>query len=515
VKDKLDIPSAAEVDQLDSKSAKGLLKQLVVLVSTLYALIDDLRQTLASQVEANEAQRHQIAQFQRALFGPSSERVIPVERELKAKQKREETPEEAEKRAQKAKERREKNAQKKKDEAKKEVVDLPIDTDECEACGTPSDRASRLSPQISYMYEYVPAHFVLKEFRQERAVCQCSNFLYGPTPERVDDQVMYGPGLHANVVVSKLGDSLPLERQAKRFRRANIPMSRSSLNDIYHRSAQLFRPLWVRSVEKVAEAKDVSADETQIKVQDDEKCRTAWVWTFIADGLVTYVYSPSRSGETPRKVLGQTQGTLQVDGYTGYNKVTCPKGRKRAGCWAHARRKFFEAMATAPDEARHVLDEILSLYEVEYEAHEKGIFATEAHQLLRQTKSKPIVDRLVEWLEGEKEKWPPKSPLGKAIKYLLNQQKPLRLFLENPKVALDNNLSERNLRLVALGRKNFLFVGHDAAGENLAILQTLVSSCIANGINPQDYLADVIMRVQHHPQSRIDELLPDQWKPPD
>ena len=105
--------------------------------------------------------------------------------------------------------------------------------------------------------------------------------------------------------------------------------------------------------------------------------------------------------------------------------------------------------------------------------------------------------------------------MGKAIKYLLNQKKPLRLFLDDPKVRLDNNLSERNLRLVALGRKNFLFVGHDAAGENLAILQTLVSSCIANGINPQDYLADVIMRVQHHPQSRIDELLPDQWKPPD
>lgn len=508
MKHRPDIPSADEVDQLDRKSAKALLKQLVMLIGTLYALIDELRETI-------EAQRRQIAQFQRALFGPSSERVVPVEREIKAKQKKEETPEEAKKRKQKAKERREKNAQKKKDEAKKEVVDLPIEPAECDVCGTPSEQASRLSPQISYMYEYVPAHFVLREFRQERAVCQCSSFLYGPAPERVSDQVMYGPGLHANVVVSKLADSLPLERQATRFRRAKIPMSRSTLSDIYHRSADVFRPLWARAVQKVAEAKDVSADETQIKVQEDEKCRTAWVWTFIAGGLVTYVYSPSRSGETPQKVLGHSEGTLQVDGYTGYNKVTCPKGRKRAGCWAHARRKFFEAMATAPDEARHVLDEILSLYEVEYEAHEKGIFATEAHKLLRQTKSKAIVDRLTNWLEGEKEKWPPKSPLGKAIKYLLNQKKPLRLFLDDPKVRLDNNLSERNLRLVALGRKNFLFVGHDAAGENLAILQTLVSSCIANGINPQDYLADVIMRVQHHPQSRIDELLPDQWKPPD
>lgn len=512
--DKIDIPSAAEVDQLDSQSAKGLLKQLVVLVSTLYGLIDELRQTIASQREAMEAQHHQIAQFQRALFGPKKERVEPVERERKAKQKKDETPEEAQKRAQKAKERREKNAQKKRDEAKKVRVDHPIVDSECSECGHPSDEASRLGDAVSYIWEFVPAHFELQEHHQERAVCACGCFLYGPTPERVADGVIYGPGLHADVAVSKCDDSLPIERQAKRIRRAGIPMSRSSLNDVFHRTAELLTPIWRRILELIAQSEHVSADETPIKVQDKGKCRKGWMWTFIARGLVAYVFSASRSGQTPVDVLGETSGTIQVDGYSGYNTISCPEGRTRCGCWAHARRKFWDALKYAPKEARWVLDQILKLYEVEYEAHEKKIMGSEAHKFLRQAKSKPLVDGLFEWLDDQKDIWPPKSPLGEAIKYAINQKEPLSHFLDEPKVRLDNNLSERHLRLVALGRKNFLFVGHDTGGKNLAILQTIVASCVANKINPQEYLTDVIMRVQHHPQSRIDELLPDQWKPP-
>ncbi len=504
---KLDIPSTAEVDQLDSQSAKGLLKQLVVLVSTLYALIDELRETIASQREAMEAQHHQIEQFQRALFGPKKERVVPVERERKAKQKKDETPEEAQKRKQKAKERREKNAQKKKDKAKKVRIDHPIVEAECE-CGRPSAQASRLSDAVSYIWEFVPAHFELQEHHQERAVCACGCFLYGATPERVADGVIYGPGLHADVVISKCDDSLPIERQAKRMRRAGIPMSRSSLNDVFHRTAELLAPIWRRILEIIAHSEHVSADETPINVQDTGKCRKGWMWTFIARSLVAYVFSASRSGQTPVDVLGETGGTIQVDGYSGYNAVSCPEGRTRCGCWAHARRKFWDALKYAPKEARWMLDEILKLYEVEYEAHEKKILGSEAHRLLRQAKSGPIVDRLFKWLDDQKKIWPPKSPLGEAIKYATNQKEALSQFLDNPKVRLDNNLSERHLRLVALGRKNFLFVGHDTGGKNLAILQTIVASCVANKVNPQEYLTDVIMRVQHHPQCASTSCFP-------
>lgn len=507
MKQRSDIPSADEVDQLDPGSARALLKQLIVMVSTLYALIDDLRETI-------EAQRHQIDGFQRALFGPSSERVVPVERERRAKQKSHQTPQEAEARKQKARERREKNAQKKRDEARRVRIDHPIAESECGECGRPVGEASRLGAEVSYIWEYVPAHFELQEHHQERAVCDCRGFLYGPPPERVADGVVYGPGLHADVAVSKCDDSLPIERQAKRIRRAGIPMSRSSLNDVFHRTAELLEPIWRRILEIIAHSEHVSADETPVRVQDTGKCRRGWMWTFIAGDLVAYVFSASRSGQTPVDVLGDSAGTLQVDGYSGYNAISCPEGRTRCGCWAHARRKFWDALSYAPEEARWVLDQILALYEVEYEALDREIVGTDAHGLLRQAKSRPIAEGLFEWLDDQKVKWPPKSPLGQAIKYATHQRPALTQFLDEPKVRLDNNLSERHLRLVALGRKNFLFVGHDTGGKNLAILQTLVASCVANEINPQEYLTDVIMRVQHHPQSRIDELLPDRWKPP-
>ena len=128
--------------------------------------------------------------------------------------------------------------------------------------------------------------------------------------------------------------------------------------------------------------------------------------------------------------------------------------------------------------------------------------------------TEPPLAPVAPFVRAQEKTWPPKSPLGEAIKYAINQKEALSHFLDEPKVRLDNNLSERHLRLVALGRKNFLFVGHDTGGKNLAILQTIVASCVANKLNPQEYLTDVIMRVQHHPQSRIDELLPHRWKPP-
>lgn len=230
--------------------------------------------------------------------------------------------------------------------------------------------------------------------------------------------------------------------------------------------------------------------------------------------MVAYRFSPDRSGRTPIEVLGETTGVLQVDGYTGYNQVTTPKKRKRAGCWAHARRKFFAALETQPDEANVAIDLIRELYEVEYQAAENQILRSEQHAALRRVRSKKIVDTLMTWAEKVKPKHRPKSPLGVALKYMLNQRKPLERFLQDPKIPLDNNIAEQHLRLIALGRKNFLFVGHDQAGHNLAILQTLVSTCTANGVNPQSYLTDVLIRIQDHPQSQLDELLPWNWRAP-
>jgi transposase len=338
----------------------------------------------------------------------------------------------------------------------------------------------------------------------------------------VIDKTQYGPGLLAHTIVSKCADSLPLYRQAKQYRRMGVPISRSTLTDLFHRGAELLAPLSRRLEQLVPEQPVVQADETVIKVQATGKCRKGYLWTFVTwmviagrrVELIAYRFSPSRSGATPAEVLGGSTGTLVVDAYTGYNAVTTPDGRERAGCLAHARRRFFDALTTAP-EAQEALDLIREVYRIEHEATELGIAGTSAHLALRQEKSQPLMDRLESWIDAQRPKHLPKGAMGEALSYARNSWEALCKFLGDPDIPLDNNASERALRAAALGRKNFLFVGSDQAGRNIAGLYALVTTCEANGVNPLDYITDVLIRIQTHPNSRIDELLPYNWRPVD
>jgi len=230
--------------------------------------------------------------------------------------------------------------------------------------------------------------------------------------------------------------------------------------------------------------------------------------------MITYVFSRSRSGETPVRVLGDTIGKLLVDGYSGYNKVTVPGGRERAGCLAHLRRKFFEAQSAAPEAAKRAMDFILEVYKIERAALDNDLLGTPEHLAMRQRASKALMDDFKAWLDAEQAKHPPRGPMGEAIGYALGQWDALTLFLTDAHLPVDNNASERALRVAALGRKNFLFIGTDEAGENLAGLYSLIATCEANGVNPVEYLAEVLLRVQTHSASRIDELLPHNWTPP-
>jgi transposase len=209
-------------------------------------------------------------------------------------------------------------------------------------------------------------------------------------------------------------------------------------------------------------------------------------------------------------VLGGTKGVLVVDGYTGYSQVTKVEGRVRAGCLAHARRKLFEAKDQAP-EVKEALELILDIYEVEHEAKDLDIIGTDAHLKLRQERSRPIMKKFHDWLSKQKALHPPKSKMGVAIGYALKNWKHLEVFLVHARVPVDNNKSERSLRIAALGRRNFLFVGNEGAGKNLAGLYSLVATCVANGVNPEEYLADVIMRLHNHPAKDIADLLPQNW----
>jgi transposase len=316
----------------------------------------------------------------------------------------------------------------------------------------------------------------------------------------------------AHIVVMKCADAIPLHRLAKQYQRLGIPMSRSTLTDLFHAAAEKLAPLWQRLLQLIARSNIVQADETSLVMQ--KPFRRGFVWTFLSDEIIAYRFAPDRSGQTPLAVLGGTQGTLVVDAYTGYNRVVDVDGRSRSSCLAHVRRKFFEALTSHPEPARRALDLILEIYRVEHDAKLRGIVRTAAHLQLRQTRGREAMNAFLGWLEAEQANYPPKSALGQAISYARNRGETLTRFLDDARIPVDNNASERALRIVALGRKNFLFVGNPETGNNLAGLYSLVATCDLHGVDPIEYLRDVLIRIDTHPATAIDTLLPHRWRPP-
>ena len=495
-------PRRFDFSHVTDPTARMLLEQM-------RAMLEPLQQALEHQASIIEKLSAENAELKRMLFGKKSERMPPISRELNRRRKGID-PDRSRQESQK---KRQRNAKKKK-ELPTEDVDHEVDEGDlvCPHCGGTCFRDLG-EGEVSYEYEYVPGRFVRRRHIRHKKSCLCGSYIItAPGPLRVTEGTQYGPAFHAQVVVAKLADSLPLYRQAKQLQRHGLPICRSTLGDLFHRTGQLLEPLRDRMLELIKQQPYVNADETPIQVLAPEKTRRSYIWTFIGAQMAAYVYSPNRSGETPQSVLSDSQGFLQVDGYSGYNNVCVPDKRTRVGCWAHLRRYFWRAQTTAPRESEWILNKITELYTVEYLAAEKGILGTKKHLALRKMCSAPLIEELELYIEDEKAEHLPEGPMGKAITYATNNWKSLIHFLDDPQISLDNNLSERLLRIIALGRKNFLFLGNDEAGDHLAVLQSLVSSCELNGVNPFDYLKDVLIRIaQGHPQNCIDELLPHSW----
>lgn len=378
---------------------------------------------------------------------------------------------------------------------------------------------TELPPAITATIEYLPGRFVKRRHRRQKLACLCGGCIVtAPAPPKLIEGGHYGPGFAAFLIVEKCADSIPIYRIEKRFGRMGIPISRSTMNDIVHAAAEIVRPLVARLATRMAGVEIVLADETSMRLQD--RTKRGFVWVFhgrdesSGGELVLYVFATDRSNQTPIQILGGSEGTLVVDGYTGYNAVEDPSGRDRGGCWCHSRRKFFEAKETAPAEATHAIDQIRKLFRVEHEATIRQVVGTQEHLALRLEKSKPVLDDLHEWLAKTKKTVLPKSPIATAINYTINQKDRLELFLRDARIPIHNNSSESRLRVIALARKNYLFFGHPRAGRNFAGLYSLVGSCIANGIEPTAYLTDVLMRVRDaETDDQLDALLPDRWEP--
>jgi transposase len=385
---------------------------------------------------------------------------------------------------------------------------VPEDQRRCPSCGEevrPIGNGDR-----SIEYEWVPGRLERRVHVVEVGRCPCKqHYPRGPAPRRVQEGCTYGPAFLAKLAVDKCADATPIYRVEKAMRRAGIPISRSTMNDLVLTAADVLEPLWQCARDEMRIDPHVQADETSVRMQT--RTTRSFVWTFLSKVHTVYVFSASRSGDTAKNILGGTKGALTIDGYTGYNVVTDVEGRHRTGCFSHARRYLFDALPKAP-EAREGLDMILELFMVERKAQCKNILGTPAHLALRKRRSAPVIRGLATWREKMTPLFEPSSAMGDALRYMKNQWPRLIAFLDDPLIPIHNNASEAALRIVALMRKNSLFFGNDEAGRRFMILYSLIATCERHDVNPEIYLADVLIRLQDHPAGRVAELLPHRWK---
>ena len=394
------------------------------------------------------------------------------------------------------------------------VFDLPPEQKQCPQCHKP---LKQIGEETSERLEYIPASFhVIQEICPKYACPKGCTVVTASKPMRPIERGLPGPGLLAHVVVSKHADHLPLYRQGQIFKRQGVHLSRQTMCDWMGRCAQLLSPLFEVMKERVLTSKAVQTDDTPVAVLDPDlpRTKTGRIWTYVGDGqhpYTVYDYTPNRKRDGPDEFLQAFSGYLQADAYSGYDRIYRERDVTEVACWAHVRRKFYEAQETDLMRSMVMLAYIRLLYYVEREAHDLKRDGP-GRLALRQQKSIAILEDIEAYLRREQKRVLPKSPIGEAIGYALGNWQALVRYCEDGDLQIDNNGAERSLRGVAIGRKNWLFFGSDKGGRTAAVLTSVITTCKRLDIDPHTYLRDIFERISAHPANRLHELLPDQWK---
>jgi len=391
----------------------------------------------------------------------------------------------------------------------------------CDCCAVDK---SHIGYDSSELLDFVPAKLVVHEHRRHKYACpKCeSGVVIAPVVDKPIEGGRPTEGLLAHVAVAKFEDHLPLYRQVEQFKRQGVTLPRSTLGSWMAYVANIMTPIFQRIVQQVLAAEVLGVDDTTIKVQDRSKkpaIKRGHIWSYVGykDGVpmcVCYDYTPTWEGTGPREFMGERVGFIQGDGYKGLDEFFRENlERIRVGCWAHARRKFKDALDGKELRAAKALKLIGRMYQVERIATDRGL-STSERQKLRDELARPTVVKLKRWLVIEYARCRPTSLLFAACRYAINQWATLMHYLDDGRVAIDNNQVENRMRPVAVGRKNWLFAGSDAAGKRTAILLTVLASAKLAGHDRFAYLRSVIGRISRGwPQSRLDELLPANWQP--
>jgi transposase len=407
--------------------------------------------------------------------------------------------------------------------------DLPQEQKACPVCGC---ERCRIGAEISEQLEYFPASFkVLKHVRHKYACHQCDfngfnpNIATAPKPPQPIAKGLPGPSLLAYVITSKLGDHLPLYRLENIFERQQVHIARSTLCAWMRCAGELVGPLVTLMTQRVRQSQVIHTDDTTVPIQSpgEQRCRQGRIWCYLGDDAhpyTAYDYTPSRSRDGPARWLAGYKGYLQADAYGGYDGIFHSQHVTEVACWAHARRKFYDAQDSDEHRALQMLALIGELYAVEREAKAAcgGVWSEFARDeqharivALRQERSVPVLARIKASLEAAQDMVLPRSPIAAAITYAQNQWTALTTYTTQGFLSIDNNASERALKRVAIGRKNWLFAGNDAAAENHARLWSLIASCQRHGVDPQRYLTSVLAKISQTPAEELDQFLPDVW----
>ena len=400
-------------------------------------------------------------------------------------------------------------------------IEYDLDESEkiCDCCGEP---LQRIGAETSEQLDYIPASLrVIKHVRFKYACKSCEQKVVTADKDRQPiEKGIPAAGLLAHVAVSKYVDHLPLYRLEGIFSRHNIDIKRSTMCDWVASTAELLTPLYDLMAKEILQSKVINSDDTPVRVQDktlDGKTRTGRIWIYCGDNhhpYHVYDYTANRSREGPEEFLRDyKEGFLQADAYAGYNFIFDDPLRNiiELLCWAHARRKFYDARQTSPELGHTAVAWIKLLYNVEREIKE---FSAEQKKRVRQEKSVPILNDFKNWLDGiSLQQALPQSPIRQAINYTLNGWDALMVYTWDGDFSIDNNSAEQRMRPLAVGRKNWLFFGSDKGGRTAAVIFTITQSAKRHGLNVFTYLKDIIARISDHPANQLHDLLPDNWTP--
>ena len=519
-------------------------------LAACHAMIQQLLEQLGNTNRKLTKMEHQLQQLLRRLYGRSSEKIDPRQMALFAEMLQqvevENPPAEPEPEpAAPPKPRKGHGRRRIPDDLPRERVihDLPEEEKPCPCCGAGREV---IGQEVSEQLDYEPARLKVIQHVRLKYICKdCEQRAAegGPqiaTAEKPLSPIEKGlaaPGLIAYVMVSKYCDHLPLHRLERICKRHGMEVPRSTQWGWIFQAGRMLALLTERMAEKVRASKVIHTDDTPVDVLDRKrnKTRQGRFWVYVGDDAHPYTvfdYTPSRSRAGPMAFLkdwGKDERKyLQADAFGGYDGIYAGHAGGQVtevACWAHCRRYFYDARRSDHARSARAMAQIRLLYEVEKEAREQfraqgdnpSLPLSAIRLTLRQEQAVKHLDDFKEWLEGEQVTHGgqvlPKSPMGEAITYALNQWKALKVYTTDGHLNIDNNVSERALRRIAVGRNNWQFLGSDNGGTTAAIMFSLIATCERHQVNPFEYLRDVLTRLASHPHKRLDELLPDRWQP--